>query len=47
MKGLKCRLLTEYQVQLTVDYDAHTADEMNSKFPKSQPKNQDHEVLKK
>jgi len=44
MKGIKCRPLTKYQVQLRVDYDARTADEMNSKIPKSRPKNQDHKV---
>lgn len=32
------KLLTKYQVQQTVDYDAHIADEMNSIFPKSRPK---------
>jgi len=40
------RLLTKYQVQLKVDYDARTADEMNSNVPMSHPKNQDHKVLK-
>jgi len=43
----KCRLLTKYQVQLTVDYDAHMGDDTNSKFLSIQPKNQLHLVLKK